>query len=182
MSGARGANGGRPARALLVPCSSTPLAVHAMHAMDAAHAPSSPTRADAVSETVVRHASNALMGGSAVVKACTREAGGTLNLRLRTNAVDAASACEEDRTARMRRALGLVERELKQHLPLARCTIQRSAVDGLDEVEVSVPGRCEAWRRARAEGAAGAVPTFMRVVTALLVAAAIGLVALPFVR
>ena len=152
--------------------------------MDArpAHAPSSPTRADAVSKAVVRHASNALMGGSAVVKACTREAGGTLNLRLRTSADEAVGAGGEDRTARTLRAFGLVKQELKQHMPLASCTVQRSAVDGLDEVEVSVPGRREAWRRARANGAAGGVPTFLRAVSALLVAAAVALVALPFVR
>lgn len=151
--------------------------------MDAAAAdPPSPTRAEAVSRTVVRHASNALMGGSAVVKACTREAGGTLNLRLRTSAVDTAGACNEDKTARMLRALGLVDRELKKHMPLARCTIQRSAVDGIDEVEVSVPGRSEAWRRARSEGASGAAPAFLCMITTLLVAAAVSLVALPFVR
>lgn len=150
--------------------------------MAAALAPASQTRAEAITKAVVRHASNALMGAPAVVKACTREAEGTLSLRLRTSSAGAASTeSEESVPARTRRALGLVERELAQHMPLARCTVQRSAVDGHDEVEVSVPGRREAWRRARAAGAAAPVPTFLRVVAALLVIAAAALVAHPFV-
>lgn len=135
----------------------------------------------AIATRVLRHARNALMGGSVVVNACTRNVEGTLNIRLRTSSGKADAACEEDDAARLVRALGLVEQELRRHMPLVRCFVQRSAVDGLDEVDVSVPGRREAWRRACADGAQSTGPRLLRMLAALLVASATALVARPFV-
>ena len=144
--------------------------------------PTSPSHPDGVTKTVIGHATNALLGATTVVKACTRTSDGTLTIRLRTVATAPDSSTQEPRTIRTQRALVLVERELHKHMPLVHCTLQNSDIDGVDEVEVSVPGPREAWCRARVVCEATVASSLLRAVAALLATGAVALIAYPFVR
>jgi hypothetical protein len=139
-----------------------------------------PSESDVVAEHVLRHATRALYGREATVNSCTRDDTRTINLRLRATGYSTAGDTKEESSTR--RALRMISTEVCTRLPLVRCTLMQSNVDGVDEVDVSVPGPTEAWRRARRHAASGALPSLLGVIALGLTLSSVALVAYPFVR
>jgi len=104
-----------------------------------------------MAQWVLDRAQMALVGVRVELVSVISEASGATNIRLRpvlSTATNEGSDGTNLNDATMVRARKCMLQELVRELPLATCAIRRNALDGNDEVEVHIPHRKDAWRRA----------------------------------
>ena len=142
-------------------------------------AQSEKSHAERLGERILAHANEALIGlTSQIVSVNAANDGGTrLRVRPCTRCVDGSGDVDEGVQTRARKR---VVDELAREMPLARCRLLQSMIDGREELEVYVPGEREAWRAARRRAAKGSVARLLWVCTAILVLVATALIAAPY--
>jgi len=118
------------------------------------HGTTKESETERCSRRVLAHARDALLGGAAEMRTCTRDASGGLSLRIRT----ARSGGDARHDVRAR---GAVVREIEARMPLSECSVRANMLDGEHEVDVRVPHGALARSRARRVASGRAIPRIL---------------------